>query len=135
MAKDNNNFCPTPYEDKLLAELVNPENFGKPVAEVCRKAEVSRDVYYDMRKKDGFWEFFINLKMDMIKQRAGDLYDATFKYATSNAKNHADRKLLFEMLKLYKNEQNINVKKTDDIEDLSEEELQIELENLRKGSC
>lgn len=132
MITQNNKFCPTPSEDKLLVELVNPNNFGDSITDICNKAVVSRNVFYDMRVKEGFWDFYIKLKMDMIKDKVGDLYDATFNFATKNAKNHSDRKLLFEMLKLYKDESTLNIKKDNNLGDMSEAEIEQELAKLKE---
>lgn len=35
--------------------------------------------------------------MQMVKNRVGDVIDAVYKFATSNAKNYQDRQLLLEL--------------------------------------
>ena len=51
---ENDKYKPTPAEKKLLEVLLNAENVGKSVQELCNLAGVSRNKYYDAMKKQEF---------------------------------------------------------------------------------
>lgn len=54
MATNKDVFCPTPYEDKLLAEMINPENFGINITELCRRPKYPGMSIMICVKKKGF---------------------------------------------------------------------------------
>ena len=127
----NDKFLPTPAEQRLIEQLVNPENMGKTITEICSKAGVVRDVYYDALKKEGFYEFLNKTIIECIKSRIGDVLNACFKYATNNAKNTADRRMLLEMAGMYKETKVVENKNTDNLNDYSEDDLKEALDKLK----
>lgn len=130
MPTDNNVYLPTPAQVKLIEVLVNPEHFKKNITEKCRIAGVDRSVYYDAIKKPEFKKFLKEATIDILGSEVADVITAVKKYAISDPKCHADRKMWLELTGLYKNEQNIKVTK-DDLEELSEEEIALQLAELK----
>lgn len=63
----NDKYKPTPAEKKLLEVLLNAENVGKSVQELCNLAGVSRNKYYDAMKKQEFVDLVNKTTMDLIK--------------------------------------------------------------------
>lgn len=126
---DRNTYLPTPAEQKLLDVLCNPSSLGKTVLDICAEAGVERKVYYDAMKKQGFADFRTKMVMDIIKNNISEVLLATAKFATKEARNNADRRMIFEMVGLYTNKQDINVKS--EIQ-LSEEEINDRIANLVK---
>lgn len=124
-------FLPTPAEQKVIEQLVNPENLGKPIVKICEQAGVCTHVYYDALKKDGFYEFLNKTIIECIKSRIGDVLNACFKYATNNAKNTADRRMLLEMAGMYKETKVVENKNTDNLNDYSEDDLKEALNKLK----
>lgn len=106
-------YIPTPAEQKLLEVLCNPDSLGKTVTDICSEANVSRDVYYDAIKKEGFYELRNKFLMDIIKAGVGDIIQATIKYGKENAKNAQDRKMILTMAGMYSDKLEANV--TEDI--------------------
>ncbi|AEY66611.1 hypothetical protein [Clostridium sp. BNL1100] len=125
---DRSKYLPTPAEQKLLDVLCNPSSLGKTVVDICAEAGVERKVYYDAMKKEGFAEFRRDMVMDIIKNNISDVLLASVKFGVNNAKNNADRKMLLEMIGLYNNKQDINIK-TDNT-NISDEELNSKINQL-----
>lgn len=95
MTKDNT-YKPTVAEKRLLEVLLNPENLGKSVTELCNLAEVSRNKYYDAMKKDEFAELVSETSQKLVMAKIGDVVNATYKYALAE-RGHQDRKMLLTM--------------------------------------
>lgn len=89
-------YKPTTAEKKLLEVLVNPDFSGKSITEICKEANVSRKKYYDAMSKEPFIALVNQITMDLIKGKASDVINATFKYAMT-AKGHQDRKLILSI--------------------------------------
>lgn len=121
-----NEYKPTAAEKRLLEVLINPEHLGKPVMELCSLAKIGKTKYYQAMKKDDFVELVNEVTMDLIKGKAADVLNATYKYAMT-AKGHQDRKMLLTIADIYRDKQ--ETKMTGDInvnnpyEGLSTEEL------------
>jgi len=98
---NSNNYVPTVTEKKLLSVLANPEFYGKSLTEICRKAEVARDAYYRAFKKPEFVDLYQSLLKDMVNSMAGEVLKAAYRFAVSNAKNNADRRMLLEMAGIF----------------------------------
>ena len=96
----------TKAEKKLFEVLVNPEHTGKTVTELCNVASISRNKYYDAMKKDGFVELVNDTTMELIKGKASDILNATYKYAMKE-KGHQDRKMLLTIAGLYTDKQEV----------------------------
>lgn len=90
----------TAAEKKLFEVLVNPENTGKTVTELCNLARISRNKYYDAMKKDGFVSLVNETTMELIKGKASDVLNATYKFALKE-KGHQDRKMLLTIAGIY----------------------------------
>lgn len=120
------NYKLTAAEKKLFEVLVNPEHTGKSVTELCNLAKISRNKYYQTMRKADFVELVNEVTMDLIKGKAADVLNATYKFAMKE-KGHQDRKMLLTIADIYKDKQETKV--TGDInvnnpfEGLSTEEL------------
>lgn len=93
-------YEPTAAEKRLLAVMLDPENIGKNITEICQLADISRQAYYKIMKKPEFVAYQEKLCRDLVKQYLSPLIAATFKYALL-PQNHQDRKMLLEMGGLY----------------------------------
>lgn len=97
----DNGYIPTAGEEKLIAALADPNNFGKSVTAKCKAAGISRTVFYDSVKKPGFMELYNSMMMDMVRASVGDILAASIKYAASEKGAYQDRKMLLEMAGIY----------------------------------
>lgn len=97
---DNDIYKPSKTELRLLKELLNPESATLNIKDLCEKAGVSRNFYYEATARDGFNSLVKSTALELIKGKAGYLIDATYKYAMQE-KGHRDRKLLLEMIGAY----------------------------------
>lgn len=105
LTKDNR-YKPTPAEKKLLEVLINPEYLGKSVMDICKVAGVSRFKYYDAMKKEDFVSLVNETTMDLIKGKASDVLNATYKFALKE-KGHQDRKMLLTIAGIYVDKQEV----------------------------
>ena len=117
-----NEYRPTAAEKKLLEVLINPEHLGKTVIELCSLAEIGKTKYYQAMKKDEFRQLVNETTMDLIKGKASDVLNATYKFALKE-KGHQDRKMLLTIAGIYVDKQEIEhtgsvelAKAADDIE-------------------
>jgi hypothetical protein len=116
--------------------LNDPTHFGDSITNICKEADISRPTYYDMIKKPEFVEYKNQLTLDVLKSRIDNVINATYKFATTNSKNNADRKLLLEMVGMFVERQKIehtgengtpiNV----NYSEMSEEELKEQIQKL-----
>jgi len=104
-----NIYKPTTAEKKLLEVLINPEYVGSSVTDICNLAGVSRNKYYDAMAKDGFKKLVNDITLNLIKGKASDVLNATYKYALTE-KGHQDRKLILTMAGLYTDKQETQIK-------------------------
>lgn len=93
-------YTPTTAEKKLLEVLINPQNVGESVQELCNLAGVSRNKYYDAMKKKAFVKLVNDITMDLIKGKTADVLNATYKFALTE-KGHQDRKMLLTIAGIY----------------------------------
>lgn len=93
-------YTPTAAEKKLLEVLINPQNVGESVQELCNLAGVSRNKYYDAMKKKAFVKLVNDITMDLIKGKTADVLNATYKFALTE-KGHQDRKMLLTIAGVY----------------------------------
>lgn len=96
----NDKYKPTTAEKKLLEVLLNPENIGKSVTELCTLAKISRNKYYDAMRNGNFVRLVNDTTLDLIKGKIHNVLNATYTHAL-NVKGHQDRKLLLTMAGLY----------------------------------
>lgn len=97
---ERNKYKPTAAEKKLLEVLINPDYLGKSVTTICKAAGVSRKKYYDAMGKEEFVGLVNDTTMDLIKGKASEVLNATYKYALT-AKGHQDRKLILTIAGIY----------------------------------
>ena len=109
MTTNDNIYIPTPAEQKLLDVLFNPEHFGKNIRKLCSEAGVVHTVYYDAMKKPEFVRYYNDMFKELLKGKVGDIIAAAYKFATTEAKCHQDRKMLLEMAGEYREEKDINL--------------------------
>lgn len=83
----------TPASRRLYRELVNPENFDLTVSELCDKAKVSRNTYYQRMKDEAFVNSVKAEQRRQVESKIGNVLNATYKYAMTE-KGHQDRKML-----------------------------------------
>lgn len=89
----------TPTDEKCLWAMVNPEYFGLPVTERCKRENVSRQAYYDRIKDPEFMRLVNDMSKDLVRDKAADILNASIKCATtSGARGYQDRRMLLEML-------------------------------------
>ncbi|PGS81645.1 hypothetical protein COC69_05810 [Bacillus cereus] len=122
----NDRYKPTAAEKRLLEVLINAENVGKTVTELCNLANVSRNKYYEAMQKDEFAQLVNETTMDLIKGKASMVLNAAYKYALAE-KGHQDRKLILTVAGVYveKNQTELsgNVSVSNPYSNLTEEEL------------
>jgi hypothetical protein len=94
-------YIPTAAEQKLIEVLCDPKNYGKSVTEICKVADISRDVYYTAIKKPGFVDYYNSIMLQIMKGKVGDVLKAVAKYAIEEPRCHQDRKMLLEMAGIY----------------------------------
>ncbi|HIW31254.1 MAG TPA: hypothetical protein IAA29_00555 [Candidatus Paenibacillus intestinavium] len=123
---ENDKYKPTPAEKKLLEVLLNAENVGKSVQELCNLAGVSRNKYYDAMKKQEFVDLVNRTTMDLIKGKAANVLNAAYNFALTE-KGHQDRKMILTIAGIYAEKQETKItgdmKVSNPFANLSEEEL------------
>jgi hypothetical protein len=97
---EGNKYKPTAAEKKLLKVLINPEYVGKSVTAICKAAGVSRKKYYDAMSKEPFVQLVNETTMELIKGKASEVLNATYKYALTE-KGHQDRKMILTIAGIY----------------------------------
>lgn len=126
-------YRPTKAEKKLLEVLINPENAGCTVAELCRLADISKARYYRIVRKKEYMELVNQMTKDLIGDRIYDVLNSTYVYSL-DSKGHNDRKLLLQMYGLFaeKTEVNLSGSVETNIKSLSEEELALKVQELEE---
>lgn len=105
---ENDKYTPTPAEKKLLEVLLNAENVGKSVQELCNLAGVSRNKYYDAMKKQEFVDLVNKTTMALIKGKAANILNAAYNFALTE-KGHQDRKMLLTIAGIYTDKQETEI--------------------------
>lgn len=138
MSKGNtkaNKYKLTAAEKKLFEVLVNPEHTGKTVKELCSLAKIGRTKYYDAMGKEAFVNLVNETTMDLIKGKAADVLNATYKYALKE-KGHQDRKLILTIAGIYTDKQEIEHSGGIDVrkqyEEMSDEDLEALVKRYEK---
>lgn len=78
---NGNNYIPTGGEQKLLQAMLNPENTGSSIIELCKAAGTSRDTYYSAMKKPEFVKLYQETAISMIKHEVYPLIKAGIREA------------------------------------------------------
>ncbi|MEO1768281.1 phBC6A51 family helix-turn-helix protein [Candidatus Enterococcus ferrettii] len=128
-------YRPTAAEKKLLEVLINPEYVGDSITSICKAANVSRKKYYDAMGKEAFVNLVNETTMDLIKGKASDVLNATYKYALKE-KGHQDRKLILTIAGIYTDKQEIEHSGGIDVrkqyEEMSDEDLEALVKRYEK---
>ncbi|SKA13902.1 hypothetical protein SAMN02745116_02551 [Pilibacter termitis] len=93
-------YKPTRAEKKLLETLVEPEVLGLTVEEICKKAKVSRQTYYNAMAKPLFVQLVNDITLDLVKGKAHNVVNMAYKVALTE-KGFQDRKMILQMANLY----------------------------------
>ncbi len=123
-------YIMTDCEQKLLEVLVNPEHHGLNVLEKCQIANISRDTYYRLIKKPEFIKILTDMSFDLIKSRISEIVNATISHALKDPKCHSDRKMLLELINVYKERQQIDINPNNDFDEMSREEREARIMDL-----
>lgn len=122
----NDKYKPTVAEKKLLEVLINPENIGKTVTEICNLAGISRNKYYQALEKEEFSNLVNETTMDLVTAKAGSVLNAAYKYAMKE-KGFQDRKMILTIAGIYvdktQTELSGGIEVSNPYEGLTEEEL------------
>lgn len=117
-------------EEKLLEVMLNPNNVGKSVTELCQAAGISRVWYYKIMEKESFKRHLTKTANELIKDKLLPVVNATLKYAMQE-KGHQDRKLILTMANMYRDKsENVNI--NSELTGLSDEDIRKELEQISK---
>jgi hypothetical protein len=89
----------TPADEKILWAMVNPEHFGLSISERCKRAGISRTIYYRRLKDPEFMKMVNEMSKDLVRDKAADILNASIKCAiSSGARGYQDRRMLLEMM-------------------------------------
>lgn len=94
----NDEYQPTTAELKILDILSDPNSYRLSITEKCEIAKVSRETYYKTMRKSQFVNLIPKTALELVKQRAIDLINASYKAAVSGSFN--DREMLLEIAEL-----------------------------------
>ena len=94
-----NNYKPTTAEIKILEVLTEPDNLTKSITEKAELAGVSRVTWYKAFSKSGFVSLISDTAIGLIRGRAIELVNASFREAKRGS--FADRKMLLEVAQIY----------------------------------
>lgn len=97
----------TKAEKRIMEVCMNIELTSKNTLEKCKFAQTSRETWYTAMRKPEFVALLNAATMDMLKGKMGDLVNATYKFATTDSRCSADRKILLTMAGLYTDKQEI----------------------------
>ena len=121
-----NEYRPTKAEKKLLEALINPDNVGLNVEDMCAVAKISKNTYYTAMKKPDFIKLVNETTLDLVKGKVSDVLNASYLYALTE-KGFQDRKIILQMsgLLVEKSETTVNgsLNVTNPFSDLTTEEL------------
>ena len=96
---DNNNYKPTTAELRILEVLSNPDNILLSITKKAELADISRLTWYKAFAKPGFVNLISDTAIGLIRGRAIELVNASFREAKRGS--FADRKMLLEVAKIY----------------------------------
>jgi hypothetical protein len=100
-------YIPTVGETKVLQAMLNPENAGLSVTDLCKAAQTSRDTFYNAMKKPEFVNLYRNTALDVIKTEIYPLVKVGIREAKRGSFQHW--KVLMEMTGMHTEKQEINV--------------------------
>jgi hypothetical protein len=103
-------YVMTAGETKLIQAMLNPENIGISVVDLCKAAGLSRDTFYTAMKKPEFVKLYQETAMSMIKNETYPLIKVGLREAKRGSFQHW--KVLLEMAGLYSEKSTIDVNET-----------------------
>lgn len=95
-----NEYRPTKAEKKLLEALVNPDNMGINVEDLCAVAKISKNTYYVAMKKPEFVKLVNETTLELVKGKVSDVLNASYLYALTE-KGFQDRKMILTIAGIY----------------------------------
>ena len=110
-----NDYQPTPAEIRLLRVIENPNHYDKNVTEICKLAEISRNTYYSIMKKEEFSNFLRDTALAHIKGEMHQLWNAAAKHGKQG--NFQYWKALMDATGQYTEKQRIEVEVSGKLED------------------
>lgn len=113
-------YVPTEAEKKLLQALLNPDNIGIKLKDLCKAARITRQTYYNAMKKPEFAELYHELTMETIKGHAAKALNASFKYADS-PQGFQDRKMILTIAGIYVDKSQTEISGAVDVNSRSQE--------------
>lgn len=125
---DSKEYMPTTAERKILEALKNPENYTISIKELCQRAGVSRNTYYESCKKTEFVDAKNKVLNKTFESLVPEVKKAAMKFAINAEKNFQDRKMILEMAGEYRTQQDINIDNK-----IDKKSLDKELEELEKS--
>ncbi|MGX9822900.1 phBC6A51 family helix-turn-helix protein [Lactococcus lactis] len=115
-----NKYKLTPAEKKLFEVLINPDNIGKSITDICNLAKVSRFKYYEAMGKEEFSNLVNETTMDLVTAKAGSVLNAAYKYAMKE-KGFQDRKMILTIAGIYVDKSQTELSGSVDINERSKE--------------
>ncbi len=106
-------WTPTVGQKKLLTEFMKPENRHCTIKELCKRAGISRTVYYKGFDNPYFVKEYKRLSLQLITESVAPLIQSAVREAKLGSFNHT--KLLLEMENLHQDSLAVTDKKTTSI--------------------
>ena len=100
-------YIMTMGETKLIQAMLNPENIGISVVDLCKAANTSRDTFYTAMKKPEFVKLYQDTSLSMIKHETYSLIKAGIREAKRGSFQHW--RVLLEMSGMYSEKQTHDV--------------------------
>jgi hypothetical protein len=99
----------TPKQLGCLEVMINPEHRGKSNAEKAALAGCSLSTWENTSRRPDIITVQAEIAREMLKADIAPLLKATMDYAINNSSAHQDRRMLLEMMGIYKPQKDINV--------------------------
>lgn len=93
----------------VLEVMLNPEYRGKSIEEKAQLAGCSKSMYDKTSRRPDLIAIQADVAKEMLKADIAPLLQATMNYAINNVTAHQDRRMLLELMGIYKQEKDINV--------------------------
>jgi len=114
-------FVPSPTQLKLLEVLMNPESRLWNITEICLKADISRQTYYNYYDDPAFVDHVMKESMKLVKAAVPSTINAAIRQAQRGESTHT--KIILGMAGLYSDKHEITGKGGKPIETIERVEL------------
>lgn len=95
----------TAPEQRLMEILLDPQSIGLSVTKICERADISRQAYYQIIKRDEFKQALNRTIIDLLGERIAGVLNASIKVALKDdPRGFNDRKMLLQMAGLLNSE-------------------------------